>query len=486
MASGVLFQNPIVKPLSSNGTFMSGCTATFYLSATTTLTPIYADGALTTPLANPITADASGTFVAVYLDQSVLYRVQIKTSTGVLISDTDPVAIGVLLNPRTAAEISAGVTPTNFGYLPGDVRRYGAVSGVDCATIVTTATSANKLVTFPTGAWAMAATPTVPAGVILQAFPGATFSGAGAAALGLTTGGNVAYGQYVEPHTATAEYASQFFFRNADQTGGPVGNTLSALNVTTKVAAGVTNFEWNILGILNNFATGGQNNAGYFQGNKNSTGPTWGATIQAIEVNNVNNPTTGLVALEVDTNSNGTDANNSRIGIDVVCGRKLVAGVPSGPATVTAFGYRLQNSGDGANSVTTFGYSVWNCNVNFGFDTATASVSQGAFRMGYGQSMFYDINGVNKVVCNGANIGIDYQVANVAQVRLIYNGTTAGIGINGGGVMSQVIGPRINGYGAPTGGSRATLVPGTATAAQVCALLNQVIVDFQTHGALGT
>lgn len=28
---------------------------------------------------------------------------------------------------RTAAEIAAGVTPTNFGYAPGDVRRYGAV-----------------------------------------------------------------------------------------------------------------------------------------------------------------------------------------------------------------------------------------------------------------------------------------------------------------------------------------------------------------------
>ena len=35
--------------------------------------------------------------------------------------------IGALLYPRTAAEIAAGVTPTNYGYPPGDVRRYGAV-----------------------------------------------------------------------------------------------------------------------------------------------------------------------------------------------------------------------------------------------------------------------------------------------------------------------------------------------------------------------
>ena len=136
--TGVLFQNPIVKPLNQNATFMSGCTATFYLSGTTSLTPVYADGALTTSLANPLAADASGTFVAVYLDPSVIYRVQIKTSTGVLVSDTDPyvpssltglsaAGIGAIFYPKTPAEISAGVTIVSFQYPVGDVRRYGAL-----------------------------------------------------------------------------------------------------------------------------------------------------------------------------------------------------------------------------------------------------------------------------------------------------------------------------------------------------------------------
>lgn len=31
--------------------------------------------------------------------------------------------------PRTAAEIAAGVTPVNYAYVPGDVRRYGAIGG---------------------------------------------------------------------------------------------------------------------------------------------------------------------------------------------------------------------------------------------------------------------------------------------------------------------------------------------------------------------
>jgi hypothetical protein len=35
--------------------------------------------------------------------------------------------VGAVLYPQTAAEIAAGVTPTDYGYAPGDVRRYGAV-----------------------------------------------------------------------------------------------------------------------------------------------------------------------------------------------------------------------------------------------------------------------------------------------------------------------------------------------------------------------
>lgn len=144
--AGILFQNPVVKPLSSNGTFMAGCTATFYLTGSTTLTNVYADGALTTPLANPLSADASGTFVPVYLDPGVIYRVQIKTSTGALISDTDPYvpigvnssAIGKALYPQLAVETNAGVTAVNFQYPAGYVDRY-ATNTTPGTTDMTTA-----------------------------------------------------------------------------------------------------------------------------------------------------------------------------------------------------------------------------------------------------------------------------------------------------------------------------------------------------------
>jgi len=44
---------------------------------------------------------------------------------------------------RTAAEIAAGVTPSNYAYPPGDVRRYGAVAGgiVDCSAAINVAGS---------------------------------------------------------------------------------------------------------------------------------------------------------------------------------------------------------------------------------------------------------------------------------------------------------------------------------------------------------
>ena len=134
--TGVLFGNPIVKPLASNGAFMAFCTATFYLTGTTMLAAIYADGTLTTPLPNPLTADSTGSFPAVYLDPNVIYRVVIKAPTGVLVSDTDPYVpssvalltqslIGKSLYPRTPAEVAVNATIVNANYPPMYVDRYG-------------------------------------------------------------------------------------------------------------------------------------------------------------------------------------------------------------------------------------------------------------------------------------------------------------------------------------------------------------------------
>lgn len=95
--TGILFYDPRAKPLSTNGQFQPGCYLLFYGTGTTTLANVYADGGLTTPLSQTpgtsppsCTAASDGRFVPIYLDPSVIYRVQLYTSVGILLSDTDP------------------------------------------------------------------------------------------------------------------------------------------------------------------------------------------------------------------------------------------------------------------------------------------------------------------------------------------------------------------------------------------------------------
>jgi hypothetical protein len=77
-----LFTSPFVPAFNASGVLAPGSTLTFYLTGTTTLANIYDDADLTTPLANPITADAGGQFPAIYLDPKIVYRVVLTPPTG--------------------------------------------------------------------------------------------------------------------------------------------------------------------------------------------------------------------------------------------------------------------------------------------------------------------------------------------------------------------------------------------------------------------
>ena len=113
-----------------------------YIAGTSTKQATWKDSTQSVQNANPIILDSSGIAV-VWLDPTLLYKFVLAPS-----NDTDPPAspiksvdniagsisfavltqqfIGQILYPQTAAESAAGVTPTNYGYPPGDVRRYGA------------------------------------------------------------------------------------------------------------------------------------------------------------------------------------------------------------------------------------------------------------------------------------------------------------------------------------------------------------------------
>jgi hypothetical protein len=137
--TGMLFYDARAKPLSTTGLIQPGSYYQFYKTGTLTLTNVYADGALVTPLSQVpgtggTTAASDGRLVAIYLDPTVVYRYQLYSATNVLLADIDPyipapiltqVNIGTVLYPQTSQEAAASVTPTNFFYPPLTVDRYG-------------------------------------------------------------------------------------------------------------------------------------------------------------------------------------------------------------------------------------------------------------------------------------------------------------------------------------------------------------------------
>jgi hypothetical protein len=118
-----------------------------------------------------------GTLIVSNTGTTIYYRV---TSTDPVVIGTSAITfevvsgavtqstIGAALYPRTAAEISAGVTPTTYQYEPGDIRRYGAVGDgtTDNSTAFANALLANDSVFVPDAptAWSVGSTISVSAG----------------------------------------------------------------------------------------------------------------------------------------------------------------------------------------------------------------------------------------------------------------------------------------------------------------------------------
>jgi hypothetical protein len=100
-------------------------------AGTTNPRTTWQDAAQVSPNTNPIILDARGEAVIFW---SGAYKAQLQDSTGAVIWTVDNIAapdltqaaLGLILYPRTAAEIAASVTPTNYAFPPYDVRRYGA------------------------------------------------------------------------------------------------------------------------------------------------------------------------------------------------------------------------------------------------------------------------------------------------------------------------------------------------------------------------
>lgn len=176
------------QALDTAANVLSGATMTFSLTGVSTPTDAYANKELTIPLANPLSADAAGNFVPVFLNPAIVYRVVLKTQAGAVLKTWDPANENVLASvtsefigltldslKRTDAEIAAGVTPVNYAYSARpfyDITRYGAIGDGLSASAATNSTAIQAainvayaagggVVWFPAGTYYVDAVPIV-------------------------------------------------------------------------------------------------------------------------------------------------------------------------------------------------------------------------------------------------------------------------------------------------------------------------------------
>ncbi len=82
MAAGRLIIPRAAPLVDANGNAVSGGLMYFYLDMTETLAPVYTSSALTTQLSNPVVADASGVFPAIWADTDSEFTVVATKADG--------------------------------------------------------------------------------------------------------------------------------------------------------------------------------------------------------------------------------------------------------------------------------------------------------------------------------------------------------------------------------------------------------------------
>lgn len=111
--------NPTFSRLTdAAGNPVNGGTATFYLTGTTTLTSVYTDSTLTTPLANPLSSDSDGLLPSVFGNPALAYKIVYKGSDGAVLRTVDRWSVEGVSTPVDAvAGANLAVTSAYFNHI---------------------------------------------------------------------------------------------------------------------------------------------------------------------------------------------------------------------------------------------------------------------------------------------------------------------------------------------------------------------------------
>lgn len=163
--TGMLFDEPQAKPLSTVGVPMPGAYYLFFATGTVVPAAVYADGLLTTTLsqtpgqAQPsCTADANGRFNAIYLDPNVVYRVQLFNSSNVKLEDVDPYVVAASQNSLSQAATGLVTCTSGMTTNPSATAKFwrqGPMAMMEIPPILGTASAATNVahfsIAYPTG-----------------------------------------------------------------------------------------------------------------------------------------------------------------------------------------------------------------------------------------------------------------------------------------------------------------------------------------------
>ncbi len=186
MATGQLFYDPVARPLSATGVVMPGAYYNFYVSGTTTPAQVYQDAGLTLPfpaaslngsaaLFTVVQADGTGAMPPMFLNPSIIYRVQLYNSTWSLIEDVDPYVPPMPVTGNGQVQIDAQGEMTINAPVPGG-------SGITLLITARAGGTALELVGSGAGSAALIANSTVLIGAQTATFTATNKPGSGTTA----------------------------------------------------------------------------------------------------------------------------------------------------------------------------------------------------------------------------------------------------------------------------------------------------------------